>query len=244
MSRHAVFSTSASTSTPHDARVLVYGDSITAGFPEFVPYAKALVASCWKSGVAIEIVGCGACGLTSRNMAQHLCSKGFEDRCNRTCVGLQKLLEDESQDEGPFSVVLIMAGTNDVLGAETEDEGPSAKEILSDIQMLHRACRDRDTPTVALSIPGIGRELSTYQRDLRSWINEELRGWANGECTVGGVKPARFVDCDELLPNNSETVAQGAWEEDGVHFSEEGSALFGAALAPELLSVLGRTSSM
>lgn len=240
MSRHCVFGVVPPPGHIPKARILVYGDSLTAGFPEYEPYGKALAPACCKAGFAIEIIGCGACGLSARNMVQHLCSKGFDDHCGRSGVGLQKLLEDESQDEGPFSLVLIMAGTNDVLSAKAEGEGPSANEILSDIQMLHRACQDRDTATVALSIPGIGGELTTYQRDLHCWINDELRDWVNSECPPGGCKPLLFIDCDKLLPNNAETRAQGAWEDDGVHFSEEGSSRFGEALAQLLLPVLGQ----
>eukprot|EP00746_Dinoflagellata_sp_MGD_P125448 gnl/MRDRNA2_/MRDRNA2_60205_c0_seq1.p1 gnl/MRDRNA2_/MRDRNA2_60205_c0~~gnl/MRDRNA2_/MRDRNA2_60205_c0_seq1.p1 ORF type:complete len:241 (-),score=41.41 gnl/MRDRNA2_/MRDRNA2_60205_c0_seq1:17-739(-) len=239
MSRHCVFGINPPAGQTPSARLLVYGDSLTAGFPEYEPYAKALVSACCKAGRAIEIVGCGACGLTARNMVQHLSSRGFDDHCGRSGVGLQKLLDDESQDEGSFGYVLIMAGTNDVLSTDTEGEGPSANQILSDIQMLHRACKDRGTETVVLSIPGISCELSTYQRDLRTWINDELRNWVNGESQIGGSKPALFVDCDKVLPNNAETRAQGAWEDDGLHFSEEGSSRFGEGLAPLLLPLLG-----
>lgn len=242
MSRHCVFSISPPSGDPARARVLVYGDSLTAGFPEYEPYAKALAAACCKAGFGVEVVGCGACGLTARNMVQHLRSKGFDDHCGRSGVGLQKLLEDEIQDEGPFSFALIMAGTNDVLSAKAEEEEcPSAKEIFSDIQMLHKACEDRGTPTVALSIPGIGKEVGTFQRDIRCCINEQLRDWVIAECPAGAGKPLLFVDCDKLLPNNNESQGLGMWEDDGMHFSEEGSAFFGQALAPLLLPLLTRS---
>mmetsp|Transcript_117724 Transcript_117724/g.333096 ORF Transcript_117724/g.333096 Transcript_117724/m.333096 type:complete len:479 (+) Transcript_117724:60-1496(+) len=234
MSRHALFEMgptqtavgAGSTIIGAATRILVYGDSLTAGYPDYAPYAKALIDTCASVGMELTVVGCGLCGFTANDMRRHLHSRGVKDSCRRVGIGLVKLLEDESADNGPFSLVLLMAGTNDIL------EGTSSPEqIASDITSLHEACHKYGVHTALLSIPDLGRERDHTQRVLRRLVNDQLKEWA---CGPAG-RLTHFVDSAELLPYDDSALACDAWESDGIHFSETGSDMFGTALAPQLL---------
>jgi len=228
-SRHAVFELGPPRSCPDASvsslagteRILVYGDSLTAGYPDYVPYAKALIASCASVGLELTVSGCGLCGFMVSDMRSHLHDRGIRDACRRVGIGLRKMLEDESADAGPFSLVLIMAGTNDILEGT---DGP--EEIACNIQSLHETCHDFGTHTAILSVPSFRGEPGHLE--VRSKVNDRLQEWACGPIS----RPVHFVDSAKLLPYNE---GSGAWEPDGIHFSEKGSQIFGRALAPCLL---------
>eukprot|EP00747_Dinoflagellata_sp_TGD_P167693 gnl/TRDRNA2_/TRDRNA2_192576_c0_seq1.p1 gnl/TRDRNA2_/TRDRNA2_192576_c0~~gnl/TRDRNA2_/TRDRNA2_192576_c0_seq1.p1 ORF type:complete len:484 (-),score=53.41 gnl/TRDRNA2_/TRDRNA2_192576_c0_seq1:292-1743(-) len=237
MPRHAVFGLE----PPHgsnkqlrsisvsSARILVYGDSLTAGYPDFLPYARALAVACATAGLNLEGVGCGLCGLTAHELLKHLSSRGVNDLQGRTGIGLQKLLEDQAADEGPFDLILIMVGTNDVIDASHRPE-----DTVQNIKNLHAACHRRGACTVALSIPDIGCKLSSLQRSMWQQVNSELHAWAEDATNV----KTYFVNSSQLLPYSDEMVARGAWETDGIHFSEVGSVIFGTALAQQVCWIL------
>lgn len=125
-----------------------------------------------------------------------------------------------------------MAGTNDIL-----EEVRSAADIVDDLKRLHRACHERSTASIALSVPDFWREEPHAQRKVWLEVNEQLRQWASTDSQT------YFIDTAQLLPYNKYKKADGAWDPDGIHFSEKGSLLFGAALAQELLPLLPSVSA-
>eukprot|EP00933_Yihiella_yeosuensis_P051585 TRINITY_DN49558_c0_g1_i1.p1 TRINITY_DN49558_c0_g1~~TRINITY_DN49558_c0_g1_i1.p1 ORF type:complete len:464 (+),score=72.86 TRINITY_DN49558_c0_g1_i1:74-1465(+) len=240
MSRHAVFSLGPGIAdAAKHVRVLVYGDSLTAGYPDYVPYAASLVDICARAGVSLEVRGCGLCGLYAEEMARNVMNKSVHDVFRRGGIGLQKMLEDLSLDEGAFDLVIIMAGTNDLAGdAEPED-------ILKAIQRLHECCHQRSTPTAVLNIPESGitsNDGSTLFRMMRQEVNEGLEQWAKSrlEKSREGVADIRlFVDSGKLLPWNEAMRSAGYWESDNLHFSAAGSKFLGRALAAHVLPLFG-----
>jgi len=214
MSNTAVFSVPAPTDTP-SVRICVYGDSLTAGFPCFEPYADSLVSALADDGIYAEVVGCGFCGMTAVEMAQGVSSSQLQDIFGRTGPGLRHLLAEN----GSFDLVLIMGGTND-LGVPQS----SAQEVVASLQTLHTVCRAVKTPSMTLSVPQssvTGR--SKYPEAKAKWhaINQALAAHS-----------PEFVDTSELLPFNKASCARGLWDPDELHFTAAGSWEFGSGLAP------------
>lgn len=233
MPRHAVFGFS-SPATSHSSRkrVLAYGASLTAGYPDCdEPYMKTFVRKCASVGCPVEVVGCGLVGFTAQDMLQHREHRGVSDVVGRTGVGLSKLLLDESADEGPFDVAVLMAGTNDISEGVRDSEA-----IFKDIASLHEVCHKHGVRTVAVSIPDFWRQHPDQRRSLWEDVNSKLMSWAQTQDDV-----AHFVDALGVLPYDR---CSGAWESDGIHFSEKGSKIFGEAMAEQLLPILGFSSTL
>jgi len=232
MPQHAVFGLEPAGCPSKMAHVLVYGDSLTAGWPDCVPYAKGLATACAAAGVGLKVVGCGLCGLGAEDMALNLSNRGLHDCCGRSGIGLLKLLEDELLDEGAFDLVMIMAGTNDF-------QACGAEEVVANIRKLHAACHQHGVQTVALGIPDIA-DLSIEKRRRWQAVNNRLAEWVQEEPNEKVV----FINTSDLLPNNAETIANGFWEQDGIHFTEDGSLALGIALAADILPILQAKSDL
>jgi lysophospholipase L1-like esterase len=176
------------------ARLLVYGDSLTAGFPDYVPYARELSQSLAAIGVYVDIFGCGHSGLTATQLASDMHSTCLRDVTGRIGPGLRKILNNH----GPFDLVFIMAGTNDV-GFSTP-----AEDIMASLKQLHTACHVAGTPTVALSIPDCG--MSNPEANVnRARVNKALANWVSSRDSSDlGVVSTFFVYTNvQLLPYDS-----------------------------------------
>jgi lysophospholipase L1-like esterase len=216
----AVFSVGSPGNT-NAARICVYGDSLTAGFSPsagFEPYAKSLVSTLAAAGVSAQVVGCGLCSLTAVDMAQRLDSSQLPDGFGRTGTGLSKLLADH----GPFDLVIIMAGTNDVGNPQL-----SSQYVLDSLARMHEACWRAGSQTLAVSIPESSVTGTMQYPELKAkWktINVELAAWAQSKpCTS-------FVNSAMLLSFDRAACASGFWDADGLHFSAAGSREFGRKL--------------
>lgn len=207
-------STTAGSGTQPPRRILCYGDSLTVGFhsrgASFEPYAQALVREFNIAGVSCEVSFCGHSGRTAKDMVE------AADSSLRDVVGLRgKGLRRILQENGPFDLALIMAGTNDMgFGAQHE-------EILRHLRMLHEVCHERSVPTVALAPPpapsaGAAREL-TRQRLVGLLQNMAQRSDRIVAC----------VDPGDYLPSSGTRF----WDPDGLHFSAAGSQQLGRCLA-------------
>lgn len=223
-------------------RLLCYGDSLTAGLHSgdlFAPYGETLQLSLDE---AADLWICGLCGETAMSLAERMreeeiCSvkrRLCGQTWNRSGPGLQRLLEDH----GPFDLVLIMAGTNDIGQSMAPDK------VVAAIQALHRACHAAGVRTVALSIPpsaasteeGTGEEREIEQS--RREVNRLLQEWAaTPEAVHMGAK--LFVDMSELMPFDFKS---GLWDPDNLHFSQEGSRSLGVKLAPLIRPLLSDCS--
>lgn len=203
--------------TPPSTRILAFGDSLTAGFckggQEFEPYGNKLASALDLLGMHAEVIVCGLSGRTAAYMASKL---GTGDKES----DLHELLESY----GPFTVALIMAGSNDL-----SCSAPDA--ILKNLVSLHTACQERGVASLALAIPCswvASRE--GFGRDARETTNRLLAEWA-GEVKVD------FLDTEELVPWSRHSTH---WDRDGLHLSPAGSRQLGHDLAPNVLARLLR----
>lgn len=224
----AVFSIPAQSVSTPSARILVYGDSLTAGMPSFEPYAKTLVSKLAEQGISVEVVGCGLCSTTAVEMAHSLDSPHIKDCTGRTGPGLRRLMAER----GPFDLVMIMAGTNDLVLS-------SVDQALASLKNMHKSCHAAGVPTVAISIPESSvTGTSKYPEAAHKWhaANRALADWARSERDI------TYVDSAQLISFNANAVARGLWEPDELHFSASGSRVLGSGLAPLIASLLHSTN--
>jgi lysophospholipase L1-like esterase len=205
---------------------------MTAGFPCYEPYAKSLISTLEGEGIFAEVVGCGLCGLTAVEMARGLDSEKLKDNFGRVGLGLRRLLEEQ----GPFDLVMIMAGTNDLAFPEY-----SSKKVLESLKSMHKACWEKGVPTVALSVPeSCVTGSNKYPDAAKKWhkINDALAEWASAEEGEHSLESALFVNTATLVSFNKEGRKRGLWEDDSLHFTAAGSREFGSKLAPVVASHL------
>lgn len=216
------FSTSGSACAPGATRhrILAFGDSLTAGYhsdgERFAPYAAALAQSLGGCGHSAEIWACGLSGLSARQMLEHADAPHVRDFAGRAGPGLRHLL----REQGPFSLALLMAGTND-LGKQS----PAA--IARSVEALHAVCHREGVPTVMLLVPP-NRSTSRSPKHRERWrqVNALLSDWAQSLGRKDGV--TLCLDTSTLVPFTPEN---GLWEDDGLHFSAAGSRQLGCRLA-------------
>lgn len=205
-------------------RVLAYGDSLTAGYyamgRAFSAYALSMVRGLLPE-IAADVWVCGLSALTAGEMLDGLDDPDIEDGAGRFGRGLRVLLAEK----GPFDLALIMAGTND-LGSKRA----VAEDVAQDIIDLHSVCHSTGIRTVALSVPP-NEAVNESRRYRAKWqkTNTILHSWVEKEKNA-----LLFVNTSDLVPFDIEKL----WEDDGLHFSPEGSERLGAGLAPLVVPLL------
>jgi lysophospholipase L1-like esterase len=213
-------------------RILCYGDSNTVGFrgvgKALSPYGQGLAEALQAAGFSCEVTCCGLCGFTSGELANNINSAYLKPKMGPPGEGLAHLL----RDAGPFDLVIIMVGTNDI--------GQSMDTRLSHafVKGLHKTCHRLGTPTVNLAPPHIAdadefgstTELRTKMRDLRKRLADIVGTWANSCPQV-----LLSLDCENLVPKFAQL-----WEKDEFHLSINGSKQLGNQLATQLISVFGQ----
>eukprot|EP00927_Polykrikos_kofoidii_P047805 TRINITY_DN42091_c0_g1_i1.p1 TRINITY_DN42091_c0_g1~~TRINITY_DN42091_c0_g1_i1.p1 ORF type:complete len:517 (-),score=64.80 TRINITY_DN42091_c0_g1_i1:164-1714(-) len=213
-------------------RILAYGDSLTSGYYAFgnlfSPYAAAM-GPCLPAAFQAEVWSCGLSGETATNMAMKLDSCEIRDVTDRVGMGLRRILVEK----GPFDLVLIMAGTNDL-------KSESVETILASLKVLHKACHQNCARTVALAVPPsrASQKIPSIKKQ-RGRLNRLLEEW----CTEGedAKHVLGFVDIDKLVPFDEDNEF---WELDGLHFSRAGSRHLGVVLAPLVAPLLAAESIM
>ena len=199
-------------------RLLAFGDSLTAGYHNtgngFAPWAPLL-----RDLVGAEVCDhVGFSGFTSEQLVDCMEDESTEDVVPLAWPGLKYKLKHS----GPYGVVLIMCGTND-LAAQIP-----AYMIVQNLKRLHAACHACGAKTVAMSIPESHAAVKVeWLNAARKEANAAIRAWA----TSAGSQ-VHFVDVSSLVPFRQEAVVAGLWEPDGLHFSPKGYAAFGRGLAP------------
>ena len=112
------------------ARTLAYGDSLIAGFRQhglrFTPYAQALTDELAPQ-IDAAIVMRGLSSLTAQQLASNVGARHVYDGRGRVGQGLGHILKEQ----GPFDLVIIMAGTNDL--------GGSARRIVAPLMAMQRS---------------------------------------------------------------------------------------------------------
>lgn len=195
-------------------RILCYGDSMTVGYCHggsvFEPYACAMANRLGFSGIASEITVCGLSGRRADEMVA-AASSALVDNLGFSGKGLVRTL----REDGPFDLVLVMAGTNDMGG------GSSPGSIIESLQCLHCACHELGVPTVALAPPPApGRGMAWEM--MRQPIVDALR-----QMSMQMPRMLACVDPATLVP----ATWSGCWDPDGLHFSVAGSIALGQGLA-------------
>jgi lysophospholipase L1-like esterase len=154
----------------------------------------------------------------------------LRDNFGRMGSGLGKLLAEQ----GPFDLVIIMAGTNDVAMPQY-----SVEEVLASLKKMHKACWATGTPTIALSVPESSvTGTPQFPEAQRKWhvVNNALAAWAKAE--QGNNQFKGLVNSARLLAFDHTARMRGLWDPDSLHFSAAGSREFGSKLAPVVASHL------
>jgi lysophospholipase L1-like esterase len=200
-------------------RILCFGDSLTCGYSGNIskplcPYGRDMEQALRHAGIDAKVSICGLSGINAKQMAAEIDSPVCFDMYGQTGKGVGYLLDDE----GPFDLVILMAGTNDV--------GLGTSPLIRDnICILHSACHARGVPTLMIAPP---HAIGHLQRELCSCLQE----WAvrNPSMVMG------FVNSEEVLPR----FQRGHWEPDDVHFTAAGAATLGKHLASIVANILQR----
>jgi lysophospholipase L1-like esterase len=199
------------------SRILCYGDSLTAGFyaggQRFSPYGKAMRAALSRLGFQCDVSICGLSGHRADQMVEQLhWPQSSLDICGKTGRGLAHILDNEE----PFDLVVLMAGTNDFTPSA------SLSSIRESVCQLHEACHTRGVPSVMLAAP-----CNTHH--IQVSFSRLLQGWAKRHTEV-----LAFLDPEEIIPRKHSAY----WEPDDVHFSPSGSQVLGARVAVTVAKIL------
>ncbi|CAJ1405336.1 unnamed protein product [Effrenium voratum] len=221
--------------TGRGLRILIYGDSLTAGAPSMVPFAqelhRALEGGAGAESCEVETTACGLCASTALQMLAVLEEPYVVDALGGSWgSGLVHLAKEAS-------LAIIMAGTNDLASPAP------AGDVSKAIQGMHVACHRVGVPTVALGVPDAGgrfiRRLGQALPTKRRAVNAALAVWAR-EGFEDGTRPELFINTSALLPHGPRSRRAGHWERDGVHFTAQGAEALGARLARILRPLVQR----
>jgi len=196
--------------------ILCYGDNLTFGFcsngSQCRPYAAALSDALARVDIRCRVSVGGLSGHTARQMVTAVDSANVKDGQGRVIGrGLGRILDED----GPFDLCIIMAGTNDLtLLSRSED-------IIRDLRSLHSVAHKRGVPTVALAPP-------SPQRAAQVDVAKLLTQWVQTQAPV-----LTYANAEEFVPRS----VPGFWEPDNVHLSPSGSVTLGERMMVHLLPV-------
>mmetsp|Transcript_29916 Transcript_29916/g.51081 ORF Transcript_29916/g.51081 Transcript_29916/m.51081 type:complete len:260 (+) Transcript_29916:77-856(+) len=211
-------------------RIFCYGDSLTAGTAppiyDLFPYGQSLES---ELGNDVVVRWRGLPGWTAQTMVEYL------DDGN---VGLRAAVN--GIDNPPISLVIILAGTNDI-GFLTSSMTPTGgatdiDDAVKPIVNLHKACLDitkgeHKIRTLAVGIPGsawqqMNSSASKLAADMNSSIQQFAQSYPDGVVS--------YTDFPFPYEKND------LWCSDGLHLSPEGYKRLGNDLAPVVKQILER----
>lgn len=187
-------------------RILAYGDSLTAGysmFNSYTPYGGELGKALRALKTPADVWVCGHPGRTADWMVAQLDTTGGQN----VPPGLRQLINGF----GPFDLVMIMAGTNDL------GRGSGPESVFSKLVLLHSACHKLGVPTLALTVPPNRGAQSGQRHDAWKTVNRLLSEWSRSDQAPTLLRGC--VDTGKVLPYDEEN---GQWETDGLHYSPQG----------------------
>ena len=199
-------------------KVLAFGDSLTAGYHSmghgFAPWAPLL-----QRLIGVDTVDhIGLSGFTPQQMLDTKDDDAVKDVVPLTWPGYRSQL----RRHGPYGVVLILGGTNDLA-----DRIPT-RDILSNVAALHQVAFEHGARTVAMTIPeSKAATMVDWLCAARLEANQAIAAWAKTQPSSRTL----LVDAANLVPY-SESGPPFLWERDGLHMSAAGYEAFGRALAP------------
>lgn len=183
--------------------ILCLGDSLTAGYIDgvaaAVPYTDRLAERLEASGANVLVTNAGVPGELSSQMSKRLLS--------------------ELQQGPRYGMVLILAGTNDILHKNPPDQ------TVATVTRLHQLAWDAGVRTAVMSIPPVRlagcTQLALLEKNRRM-INRRLEQLAvmNRQRTV-------FIDVAALVPLSSSAL----WSSDGLHLTRAGYETIGDFIA-------------
>ena len=201
-------------------RILCYGDSLTAGFcrggSKYYPYASYLKEKLMESleNVDVEVDHHGFCGLTTKQLLDNSCAESFRDVNRIPGPGIVSALNLKEYD-----LVILMAGTNDLL------HGEPISVISSNLKKLSQLVLSK-TMLLTIGIPDSSYfSLDKKAKETREEINQML----SNQKEVG----LKYVDCPLKFSSNTTD-----FDSDGLHFSESGSDKFASGILKSVSSIL------
>jgi hypothetical protein len=206
-------------------RILCYGENLAPGrFDEasgsaWKPYGATLSQCLSSLGLKCKVSDCGLPDYTVRQMIAML-----DDPQVRDSGGRPKGLVPLVQECGPYDLVIIMAGANDLR------DGENAEAIFLEVQRLHAACHRMQIPTVVVAPPALPNH-NAVPAASKERLRRMLAEWVQETSSV-----LAFADLDELLP----PARKDPWEYRGVdgRLSSAGARAIGMSLITRLLPVL------
>lgn len=188
-------------------RVFCYGDSLTAGTSGFGLYPYSVHLEKGLSNTLVRHLGLP--GWTTENLVASLDDGG---------VGLRAIVKKQA----PISLVIILAGTNDLGYFDAE-------RILGNLRCMHDVCWDNGVlKTLAIGIPPSGYQtVDATARRKATLLNQMLKDLSNGESRM------------EFMEFPFEYVNGGSnWDGDGLHLSRKGYQSLGESLVEPVKSIL------
>lgn len=204
------------TYAPQEERVaiLCFGDSLTQGFSfsrgEIAPYSDRLIQRFKDKGVAV--INKGVSGHTTSDMLERL----------PPLLEARQASASSSSSTKPFSLVLILGGTNDL-------NCSVGKEVaFRNLVALHRAVHRTNARTAVITLPFLRAPATQKKVDAdRQWINASLREFAAQD-----PRSCLLIDLASAIPQDDAHAE--LWDADGVHFSPAGYRAMGELIGDAL----------
>ena len=196
---------------------MCYGDSLTAGLTlhGFHPYSEYLKQELRSKGLNVDIVTIGLSGWSAEKVVEI----SGEER------GLKTLL----QTQGPFDLVILLSGTNDLGQRKKSGISKREYEIYENVWSLHEIVHKENVRTIAVAVPN-----SAYQfyHANASRLCDRLNNLIMNACN-SVVNLCTFVAGQIVYE-----PASPMFEADGLHFSVIGYENMAKALLPVVMKVL------
>mmetsp|Transcript_40192 Transcript_40192/g.97087 ORF Transcript_40192/g.97087 Transcript_40192/m.97087 type:complete len:294 (+) Transcript_40192:219-1100(+) len=222
-----------STLTGEEVRIFCYGDSLTAGTCsdtpfELFPYAPHLEKLLNNNDANSEnyrrfvVRHRGLPGWTAKEMVRV---------ADEPQYGLRTIIKNIKDPS--LSVVIILAGTNDVgyaiSSSSSNDDG--AKSVVSDVTALHEMVWQQGIKTIGVGIPPSGyQSMVNDAKVVVDNVNGQLRTLLSEQQTD---LKTTFVEFPfEYQPNGEN------WSSDGLHFSPKGYEVLARHLAQPVRDVV------
>eukprot|EP00794_Sanderia_malayensis_P005377 gene5377-6050_t len=200
--------------------IIAFGDSLTEGLynwprsRQFSPYTDKL-----QQLIDLHLKN------TTRKSKLKITVKNYGISGERLTKTMKTRLKEILRDEGKADLMIILAGTNDLIDLANRRTNHSRLDRISnDLQTLHLTCYYKDIATVALTIPETRMDVKdangTFSR-ARRWVNKELLQFIR--VNERKTNTTTLVDISSAIPrvNNSHL-----WD-DGLHLTPQGYAKMG-----------------
>jgi lysophospholipase L1-like esterase len=206
-------------------RILAYGNSFIAGvsgtrlFPLAVSLEQYLQGDLGPD-VDVTVSHRGLPGWTTRGMLNTLDGKH---------VGLRSAISKAGRNP-PLSLVLIMAGSNDL-----SRPNASAESITNNLIQLHRVCLENGVPrTVAIGIPPSGYQAQNPEiAEKANAVNNNLELYYSPDNPNPSSQRTTFVPFPFAFVRRSKN-----WYPDDLHLTEAGYQVLAQSLVPVVVQAL------